>query len=107
MSGLAREFGVFFRPFKCYHRLLESNKLMNLMNTVRRSLAIRNFEVYRTMDMRSLVMLLANTSVKPAKGASILGEIKHAIPAAPTIADESRLKRIDIHRITMERQYYR
>lgn len=52
------------------------------------------------MKSRSLVMDEAKANAKPASDALILGVTKQARPAAPTMAAESRLKRIDSHLLT-------
>ena len=53
-----------------------------------------------TMNNRSLVMVDANAKAKPANEALMVGVMRHAAAAAPRIAAERRLKRIESHRLT-------
>lgn len=53
-----------------------------------------------TKKRRSLVIVEANASAKPAVDALIEGVIKQAKPVAPTTPAERRLNRIDSHRLT-------
>ena len=52
------------------------------------------------MNSKSPVIDEAKANANPASDALILGVTKHANPAAPTIAADSRLKRIESHRLT-------
>ena len=54
----------------------------------------------RTMKSKSLVIVDANASAKPAKEASILDVIKHTKAVAPTTPADSKLKRTDNHLFT-------
>jgi hypothetical protein len=52
------------------------------------------------MNNKSPVIDEANANANPASDALMLGVTKHANPAAPTMAAERRLKRMESHRLT-------
>ena len=52
------------------------------------------------MNKRSLVIVEANASVKPAVEALMLGVTRQTKPVTPTTAAESKLKRTEIQRFT-------
>jgi hypothetical protein len=54
----------------------------------------------RTMKSKSLVIVDANASAKPADDAVMLGVTKETRAVAPTIPEDSKLKRTDNHRFT-------
>ena len=62
--------------------------------------ASRRAQALLTMNKRSIVIVEAKASANPAKEAEMLGVSKATKAMAPTIPAESRLKRIDSHRLT-------
>jgi hypothetical protein len=52
------------------------------------------------MNRRSDVIVEANARAKPAKDAVILGVTRHTSPVAPTTAADTKLNRMESHRLT-------
>ena len=52
------------------------------------------------MNERSLVIVEANASAKPAVGALMLGVLRHTKPVIPTTAADSRWTRTESQRFT-------
>ena len=55
------------------------------------------------MNKRSCVIVEANASANPANDGEMPGDINETSAIAPTMPVESRLKRIESHRLTREK----
>jgi hypothetical protein len=99
-SRFALEFRILLDSLQRHHRLFQTNEPANL-RALCEELGARVREVL-TMNSKSLVIVDANAKAKPAREALMLGVTRHARPAAPTMAEERRLNRMDNQRLTTQ-----